>query len=157
NLEKPASTERFASESNLGAMGFLFDPAVPDNPDGLPIGVVKDSMPSKIDAVGLTCAACHTRDLAVTDAGRAAVRYRIDGRQAARDIERSLRDLEQALVATAGSTTAFDRLSAATGATTTTARNELRDQLSAAINMLSVERLSTLPAGQSVNDPGPGR
>jgi hypothetical protein len=56
HLEQPTSQTRFRDASHIRSLGYL--PRSPDNqgnPDGLPIGFVRDG-----DHLGLTCAACHT-------------------------------------------------------------------------------------------------
>jgi hypothetical protein len=156
-LETASTTTRFASEANLGAMGYLFDPYSTNNPDNLPIGFVKDDPLTKPAALGLTCSACHTRDITVNNQYGAALRYRIDGGQAYSDTERFLRELEQALVATANNTAKFDRLCAAIGVTSATDKQAVRNEVNAAVTKLTEERLANMPSGQSVNDPGPGR
>jgi hypothetical protein len=156
-LETASSTVRFASEQNLGAYGYLFDYDAQSNPDNLPIGFVKDDPLTKSAAVGLTCSACHTRDLTVKNQYGAALRYRIDGGQAYTDTERFLRELEQALVATTNDSVKLARLYAAVGVSTTSDKAAVLGEVNSAIAKLKEERLANMPAGQSVNDPGPGR
>ena len=50
--------------SNMERYGYIsVPPSAQKNPDGLPIGFVKDSAPGTVDAIGFTCAACHTGSL----------------------------------------------------------------------------------------------
>ena len=56
NLEQPDSDKLFRDSDHIQALGYLArKPEPSENPDGLPIGFVKDG-----DHLGLTCAACHT-------------------------------------------------------------------------------------------------
>jgi hypothetical protein len=157
NLETASSTTKFASEANLGPMGYLYDSDRTNNPDNLPIGFVKDAPLLKSASLGLTCAACHTRDISVSNQIGTSTRFRIDGGQSYTDTERFLRELEQALVATAQNVTKFDRICASIGAVNSFDKSAVRSEINAAITKLSEERLSNMPAGQAVNDPGPGR
>jgi cytochrome c5 len=157
-LEESGSTARFASPAHMMALGYLIEakpspaPAgwVDDNPDNLPIGFVKDVRNGKADAVGLTCAACHTRD--ITYQG---TRMRIDGAPGYGDTERFLRELEAALLAPLNDTLKFERLRVAMGVSNATT---LRTDLTAAYNKLALENESNRVRGTTqVNAPGPGR
>lgn len=64
------------------------------NPDGLPVGMVKDNYKDK-DYMGFTCAACHTGQ--INYKGRA---LRIDGAPAMADMNSFMVDLGKALLAT---------------------------------------------------------
>jgi len=71
------------SRRALARFGFLPDP---QNPDGLPVGVAKDTVvdPNSgetVEVVGLTCSACHTGQLEYKGKG-----IRIDGGQANVDL-----------------------------------------------------------------------
>ncbi len=156
-LETASSTVAFASQQNMGAYGYLFDAPSASNPDNLPIGFVKDDPLLKSASLGLTCAACHTRDVTVKDRFGASTRYRVDGAQAYADTERFLRELELALVATANDPLKLARLYSAVGVTSASAKSTVLGEVNAAIAKLSEERLANMPAGQSINDPGPGR
>jgi mono/diheme cytochrome c family protein len=157
NLEQAGSTQRFLGYTNLTAMGFLFDGPSTSNPDNLPVGLVKDTDLLKGDAIGFTCAACHTREIKVTSASGGTTRFRIDGGQADVDIERFLAELESALSATYGTPDKLTRLYAAVGATTTAAKDKIKSSVLATYLALQEERLSTVPSGMSQNRPGPGR
>ncbi len=69
NLERPFHTTRFADPDHLRALNFVVDPAAtPANPDQLPVGFARrydDTV--KDDVVDVTCAACHTGQLNVTN------------------------------------------------------------------------------------------
>ncbi len=70
NLEvaDPASQTLIRDRSNIDRYGYIWVPASKMNPDGLPIGFVKDvelsgeSHPG-MEHIGFTCAACHTGSL----------------------------------------------------------------------------------------------
>lgn len=76
-LEQPDNTNAFRDDNYMAAMGFI--PSKPDqyNPDGLPIGLVRDRDKKKGDYLGMTCAVCHTGQVMIK--GK---RIRIDGGQA---------------------------------------------------------------------------
>lgn len=156
-LEKATSTERFMSQANLGPMGFLFEDGYSStNPDGLPIGVVKDAPYGKMEALGLTCAACHTRDVVVKNWLGFSQRYRIDGAQSQVDMERFLRELEAALQATVNDSAKLQRLLQVLGAPLEPRRSEVIAELNAGLARVTRERMSNMPA-DGVNNPGPGR
>ena len=94
-LEQPgASTARF-NESSLVRYGYLENQNAQFNPDKLPLGFVKDG---DTDWLGLTCAACHTNDVAF--GGNT---WRIDGAPALADTWAFLVDLGDALKQTSQS------------------------------------------------------
>ena len=51
--------------SNMDRYGYISVPPSPLNPDGLPIGFVKDTAAGQAEAIGFTCAACHTGSLKI--------------------------------------------------------------------------------------------
>lgn len=122
NLELPGSDELFKSDRHMAALGCITQPPGDRNPDGLPIGFVKDSNPSSIsmkaaflgpeynkdhypnenDWLGLSCAACHTADLSYK--GKV---IRIDGGAAMADIESFLTTLAASMRATASDDAKF--------------------------------------------------
>jgi len=69
NLERPFRGVRFADPDHMRSLNFIVDAAAtPANPDSLPIGFARrydDSV--KDDVVDMTCAACHTGQLNVTN------------------------------------------------------------------------------------------
>jgi len=75
-LELADSELLLSSDLAMTRLGFIANSRSAYNPDGLPVGVVRDGQ-SPDDWMGLTCAACHTGEVVV--AGR---RLRIDGGQA---------------------------------------------------------------------------
>ncbi|WP_210253009.1 di-heme-cytochrome C peroxidase [Beijerinckia sp. L45] len=73
---------------HLGRYGYL---ANPDSPDGLPVGFTA-SGPAPVKIAGMTCSACHTRDITV-----AGTTYRVDGGPAFTDFQSFLADLDTAV------------------------------------------------------------
>jgi hypothetical protein len=119
-LEKAGSKERFASAGNMERFRFIPQHRNNDrNPDGLPIGFVKDDNPDTVkDALikrsffgsdfnarngailtnawlGLTCAACHTAQIE-----HEKLAIRIDGAPALADVQSFLAELSDAVRAT---------------------------------------------------------
>ncbi len=117
-LEHAECDELFRSVSNMERLGFISHPIDPQrNPDGLPIGFVKDELRPAMDYVvkesflgihydrqqlaendawlGLTCAACHTSQL---KSGGTTVR--IDGGSTLADVQLFLQQLTAAIEAT---------------------------------------------------------
>ena len=90
-LEQPeiklfATVPKFSSTVYLARFGFLPDAVGPQNPDGLPVGLAKDTVVDPqsgetVEVVGLTCAACHTGQVEYQGKG-----IRIDGGSATVDL-----------------------------------------------------------------------
>jgi hypothetical protein len=59
----PASQVRFTDPSNMNRYGYIWAPRSQRNPDGLPIGFVKDIGQMGDEHIGFACAACHTGSL----------------------------------------------------------------------------------------------
>jgi processive rubber oxygenase RoxA-like protein/cytochrome c len=59
----PASHTLIRDRSNMDRYGYVWVPPSARNPDGLPVGFVKDVAAAGETHVGFTCAACHTRSL----------------------------------------------------------------------------------------------
>ena len=83
---------------NLARYGYLPNPA---NTNGLPVGFTA-SGPAGTQTVGITCSACHTRQ--ITAEGKA---YRIDGGPAIVDFQGFLSDLDTAVGNAVSSEAAF--------------------------------------------------
>lgn len=122
-LEKPDSTERFASDTNLGRLGFLPAPASAKNPGGYPVGFAPTKGSDGQSWVGLGCAACHTGE--VHYQGK---ELRIDGGPGLLDFTHFEAELIASLSATATDPEKFDRFANALGATGN-ARLALQNQL----------------------------
>ncbi len=95
-LEQPDSEEPFRAASNMDAYRYLPQKPTSSNPDGLPVGIVKDTYESKA-YIGFTCAACHTAQINYEGTG-----IRIDGGPSAADMVGFLKGLNRALNATRG-------------------------------------------------------
>ncbi|MEN0038948.1 MAG: di-heme-cytochrome C peroxidase [Cellvibrio sp.] len=93
-LEQSDSTELFRSNDLIDKYRYLPQKPTFFNPDGLPVGFVKESYKGN-DYVGYTCAACHTGQ--VNYKGHA---IRIDGGPAMADMVGFLTDLEKSMAAT---------------------------------------------------------
>lgn len=75
-LEQPDTRELFRDNRHMASLGFITVKADEYNPDGLPVGLVRDSDKKNEDYLGLTCAACHTGQVSIQGQ-----RIRIDGGQ----------------------------------------------------------------------------
>jgi len=117
-LEQPGGAAPFNAD-HLARYGYLEYP----NPDNLPLGFVKDLDPQWL---GLTCAACHTNEVAFK--GK---RWRIDGGPTDADTWAFLSDLERALAETAATPTSdrFKRFAAKVNARTPISEGALYAQL----------------------------
>ena len=84
NLERPWGRRRFAEPDYMAAYGFIVDSKpTKNNPDRLPVGFSQYYDPSVRDNVlDITCAACHTGGLLITQSNGDSVAIRIDGGQA---------------------------------------------------------------------------
>lgn len=103
-LEQADSSQLFRDPAHLGALGFITVPADEYNPDGLPIGVVRDQDQERGDAIGLTCAACHTGQVRINGQ-----RIRIDGGQALINFSAFEQALVEAMAATLTDAEKFSR------------------------------------------------
>ncbi len=93
-LEDANSEELFRSNENVDKYRYLPQKPTFFNPDGLPVGFVKDTYKKK-DYLGYTCAACHTSQVNFEGKG-----IRIDGGPAMADMVGFLTGLEKAMQAT---------------------------------------------------------
>ena len=90
-LEMPETGKPFNSTDNLYYYGYLPQSRTRHNPDGLPVGFVKDTYVGK-DYLGFTCAACHTGQV-----NYKGIAMRIDGGPAGSDMDSFLQAMEVAL------------------------------------------------------------
>jgi hypothetical protein len=104
NLEVADSEQLFRSDANMNQLRYLPQKSSFSNPDGLPVGWVKDEHEGK-EYVGFTCAACHSGQ--VNYQGNA---IRIDGGATLADMELMLKTLASALDASAKQPEKFERL-----------------------------------------------
>lgn len=115
HLEQPDREQRLIDPANLVRYRLLPQLATPNNPDALPVGWARHD-----DAVGLTCAACHTGQ--ITWQGTA---MRIDGAPAMADIFGFFQQIRDAIAATLADEAKLARYVAATrGADATAAERE---------------------------------
>ncbi|HEY6258435.1 MAG TPA: di-heme-cytochrome C peroxidase [Xanthobacteraceae bacterium] len=99
-LARPNSDVLFRADS-LTRFGYLPNPDKTNNPDGLPVGFVKDSGDNG-DWIGMTCAACHTGQMKF--AGKT---LQIDGAPTDADMWALISELGSALAETASSDMKF--------------------------------------------------
>ena len=130
-LEQPDSDRPLRDPKYLNRLGFLLQNPCVANPDGLPVGFVKDPAhkDETTDWFGFTCAACHTTELHYKGTA-----YRIDGGPAGGDFQTLLADLTKSLKATRDDVQKFERFAAKVlrGGATAREKGELRAQLAAA-------------------------
>jgi hypothetical protein len=98
NLER-ASDETLFFADGLAHLGYLPNPKSAVNPDGLPVGFVKDTSLLGND-LGMTCAACHTNQIEYQGTA-----YRIDGGPTDGDLFGFLAEMGESLTATSASRT----------------------------------------------------
>jgi mono/diheme cytochrome c family protein len=93
-------------DGSLARYGYLPNPG-PANPSGLPVGFTASGA-SGVQIVGMTCSACHTRQITV-----AGQNYRMDGGPAIVDFQGFLADLDTAVGQVLASDAAFNPFAAA--------------------------------------------
>ena len=129
-LEVAGSQELFRGPANSERFGLISQAPQPGiNPDGLPIGLSKTSVPKALvkdehvgDYVGLNCAACHNAQL-----NYQGKRIRIDGGVGNTfDLMAFVYALDDALQATLADSAKYDRMAARLGVTSAPAKESLR-------------------------------
>lgn len=106
HLEQVDSQQLFRSPQHMRELGYIPRIQSSDNPDGLPIGFIKDTpYNTEIAGLGITCAACHT-GLIVSDK----TAYIVDGAPTMGDFETFLKRLTAAISKTAEDSDKFSRL-----------------------------------------------
>lgn len=115
-LEQAGNSDLFRDNKNINYLGYIPQASIPGrNPDGLPIGFVKEVMnedflasaltatrlssstqDNQMEWLGLTCAACHTSEINYGDKT-----LRINGGPAQSDFSAFMDNLSKALAATA--------------------------------------------------------
>lgn len=148
NLEQAGSTRPFREPEHFRALGYLPRAADVNNPDGLPIGFVKDG-----DNIGMTCAACHTGQINFHKTA-----WLIDGGPTRGDGETMLRRLEAALRATQSDSEKFARFARAILGSDQRieAREALKNELTRVTEKRASYNARNLP--RSTEPPfGPGR
>lgn len=103
SLEEENSEELFRSTKNINKYKYI--PQAPSklNPDGLPIGFMKNKEKG-VDYVGVNCAACHTGQ--VNYGGTTMI---IDGAPTMADYQSFFQDMEKAMHMTVADITKFER------------------------------------------------
>lgn len=133
-LEQSNSETLFRDNGHMQRLRYLTQKPNHCNPDGLPVGFVKDpkSRGDAGDWLGLTCAACHTTEVHYNK-----IAYRIDGGPTMGDIQTLLIELTQALHNTHDYRSKFDRFAARVlkNDNTGSSQDLLRKQLAAAIQV----------------------
>jgi len=99
------SRQPFLADEIVERYRLIPDPNTTNNPDRLPIGLVKEVAPDG-EFIGVTCAACHTGQIAFNGA-----KIRIDGGPAMHNINGFFREMFEALSATAVNPLKFRRFS----------------------------------------------
>jgi hypothetical protein len=98
SLERAGDQTLFFADG-LARLGYLPNPKSSVNPDGLPVGFVKDTSLLGND-LGMTCAACHTNQVEYQG-----TMYRVDGGPTDGDLFGFLAELGESLTATSASRT----------------------------------------------------
>ena len=124
NALKQTNGEPFMA-GNLDRYGYLPNPA---SKDGLPIGFTTNTSSNNTTYLGMTCAACHTRQIEV-----AGTSYRIDGGPAIIELQSFQTDLDTAVNTVLSDATAFDQFATDVlgAAPTPSDKQKLRDDLTA--------------------------
>jgi hypothetical protein len=145
-LEQPDNGRPFRAAENIARFRYLTQKSSSMNPDGLPVGFVKDEGSGR-EWLGFTCAACHTAQVDYQGVG-----YRIDGGPAMGDVRGLLGSLTDALKATRDVDAKFDRFAAKVlGAGDSPDRRvQLRDELTGMIKIRDGYHARNFPA----NSPG---
>lgn len=121
NLEQKDEQVLFRDSENMGKFRYLTQRESWDNPDGLPVGFVKDHYQGN-DYVGFTCAACHTTQVNYKGTG-----IRIDGGPSLADMDSMLLALEEALIATQKDEEKFQRFARRISNDHDAVRNQLNE------------------------------
>ena len=143
SLEQADNGEPFFEEKNVLKFRYLAQRPDAMNPDGFPVGFVKDQGRDRA-WLGLTCAACHTNEIHYKG-----VAYRVDGAPSLGDITGLLRSMAAALRATRDTPDKFDRFAKAVlaGRDGPLAREALRAQLTEVIGRRDGYNARNFPTG----------
>jgi cytochrome c553 len=122
---KQPNGEPFMGDS-LSRYGYL--PNNASSPPGLPVGFTVSSGDARAQAIGMTCSACHTRQIVVDNIG-----YRVDGGPAIVDFQTFLTDLDSAVHSILGDVKNFEEfaISVLGQRSSLAARNALRSDVEA--------------------------
>jgi len=149
HLEQPDSQTRFLDPDHIRSLGYLpRSPEAVGNPEGLPIGFVKDG-----GDLGLSCAACHTSQ--VNYRGKS---WLVDGAPTLGDVERFQRRLVDALSKTQSDDAKFERFAQAVLGPTASAdtKTALRSEIARVVTARMAYNTRNLPGPQGTPF-GPGR
>jgi hypothetical protein len=127
-LEVADSEQLFFAPANMRKFGYLQAPSQTSarNPDGLPIGFVREPAPGSAlgDWLGMNCAACHTGELVHGDA-----RVRVDGAPTLADFQAFMKGLVAAFDSLLSHPSKFERFAARIEAGNVERPVPLRDQV----------------------------
>ncbi len=123
HLEQADSEALFRNADNMSKYRYLTQRESWNNPDGLPVGLVKDTYQDK-EYMGFTCAACHTGQVNYKGVG-----IRIDGGPALADMDGMLRALEMALRASLNDEAKLARLAQNMSQELSAVRSEVQESL----------------------------
>lgn len=138
-LEQADNTHLFRDSTHLAALGFISVAADQYNPDGLPIGIVRDQDKTRGDYVGFTCAACHTGQVIIQGQ-----RVRIDGGQALINFSAFEQSLAAAMAATLQDAEKFSRFFTRVSAAQSTPSTLSAALTTASLQVLLQQRLAQL-------------
>jgi mono/diheme cytochrome c family protein len=153
HLEQPDSEELFLAPEHIHALGYL--PRAKDsagNPDGLPIGFVKDAPWDGKPTLGLTCAACHTTQIKYRGTA-----FLVDGAPALGDAATMQHRLAESLRATLADEVKFERFAASVLSNPTDdEKDALRQQMQEFADLRDGYNARNFPSANGVAF-GPGR
>jgi hypothetical protein len=127
-LETASDQTLLSDDWNLSKFGLLLQKKSKLNPDGLPVGFVKDDV-KPVAYLGLTCAACHTTQINYNNVG-----YRIDGGPSLSDVGGFLFAVADALKATRDNPDKLDRFAKALGMSSASDKAALTKELAIVID-----------------------
>ena len=147
HLERPDSEEPFLASEHIRSLGYLpRTKGSAGNPDGLPVGFVKDAALEGEPSLGLTCAACHTAQ--INFEGTA---FLIDGAPTLGDVETLQRRLSASLHATLQDDEKFDRFAASVLASPTESnKDSLKQKLQKVADLRNSYTTRNLPSSTGV-------
>ena len=148
HLEQKDSRTLFRTASHMIKFRYLPQQQSWDNPQGLPVGFVKDTYDGQ-EYLGFTCSACHTTQIKYKGTG-----IRIDGGPTLADMEKMLLALVEAMNATLSNKDKLERLAKAIEAevaTTTTRLQQVRDDIN------TYNQINTPTNGEQIVHYGYGR
>ena len=124
-LESASGTGLFVAPGNLRRLRYVAGAAGQENPDALPIGFSRSTLPWQGETyVGLSCAACHSGVVTYRGTG-----LFIMGAPTQGDFQTMTEELDAALVATLEDPARFDRMAQRLNVDGDAARLQLRDRL----------------------------